>query len=498
MPFQMAVPRTAYRLKSLAIAMLPLICLSCGETYRPVANPVTPNPPNPGFSHVAVVVAGNNVNGIPNRGTSTTIDVSGDTAVSQATVGLAPSFAALAANGTRAFVTNSQDDTVSEFAPSSPTPVSTISLPTGSTPSFAATAETLNLYVANSGNGTVSVISVVSNAVTNTIPVGTNPIALVETPVTAASPPQQVYVANQGNGTLSVISSVDKSVSTITGFASPVWVAARSDANRVYVLDAAGSTVFAIDTATNTALPTTASVGPAGANFMAYDPLQNRLYVTNPVGNSLSIINVSNDALTTTTVSVPSPVSVGILPDASRAYVASAAVNGTNVSSAVTVVNAQNASIEKTIPLETVPRTCTNPRFELSVAASADGSRVYVGNCDVGNTAIIQTSSDTVIRFLTAPTNSAPASTLSVTAATQSRSTTTYAYTLTSGPALAPGMNVAVENMQSTGNNGGFTITSVGSGTFTVTNPDGVTSSGDSGLGTATTPQNPVFVVAGP
>jgi YVTN family beta-propeller protein len=498
MPFGLSVPKNALRLKSVAIILLPLICLSCGDQYRPVANPVTPSPPNPGFSHVAVVVAGNTVNGIPNRGTSTTVDVSGDTAVSQATVGLAPSFAALVANGTRVYVTNSLDNTVSEFAPSASTPISTISLPSGSAPSFAGTAETLNLYVTNSGNGTVSVISATSNAVTNTVSVGTNPVALVETPVTSTSPPQQVYVANQGSGSVSVISTIDHTASTIAGFTSPVWMAARSDANRVYVLDAGGSTVFAIDTATNTVLPTTASVGPAGANFMAYDPLQNRLYVTNPVGNLLSIINVSNDALTTTTVSVPSPVSVGILPDASRAYVASAAVNGTNVSSAVTVVNAQNVSIEKTIPLGTVPRTCANPRFELSVAASADGSRIYVGNCDVGNTAIIQTSSDTVIRFLAAPTNSAPASTLSITAATQSGSTTTYTYGLTSGPALAPGMNVAVENMQTTGDNGGFTITSVGTGTFTVINPSGVTSSGDSGLGTATTPQNPVFVVAGP
>jgi hypothetical protein len=59
-------------------------------------------------------------------------------------------------------------------------------------------------------------------------------------------------------------------------------------------------------------------------------------------------------------------------------------------------------------------------------------------------------------------------------------------------------MNVVVENMVSVGNDGTFPILAVGAGTFTVVNPNGVTASGQSGTGTATTPQNPVFVVAGP
>ena len=482
------------RLKRAATILLPLICLSCGETYRPVANPVTPNPPNPSFSHVAVVLSGNGPN---NAGASTSIDVSGDTAVSQATVGLMPSFAALAANGTRVYVTNSLDDTVSEFSPASPTPVITISLPAGSVPSFAGTAEALTVYVANSGAGNVSAISINSDVITNTIPVGVNPVALVETPLTAVSGPQKIYVANQG-GSVSVISSLDKSVSTAIGtWTSPVWAAARSDANRVYILDSAAGTVSAIDTSVDTELPTTASVG-AGANFMAYDPVQNRLYVTNPVANLLSIIDVSNDALTTLAVAVTAPVSAAVLPDGSRVYVASASAGGGFVNSSVSVINAGNLSIETTIPLAHVAQSCVSSRFELSAAASADGTRVYVGNCDAGNTTIIQTTSDTVVVNLPAPTSAAPASTISVTAAVQSSSNTTYNYVLTSGPALHLGMNVVVENMANVGDDGTFPVVALGAGTFTVVNPNGLTASGQSGTGTATTPQNPVFVVAGP
>jgi hypothetical protein len=59
-------------------------------------------------------------------------------------------------------------------------------------------------------------------------------------------------------------------------------------------------------------------------------------------------------------------------------------------------------------------------------------------------------------------------------------------------------MNAVVENMVNVGDDGNFPIIAVGPGTFTVVNPTGVTGSGQGGTGTATTPQNPVLVVAGP
>jgi P pilus assembly chaperone PapD len=102
-----------------------LICLSCGQTYRPVATPIIPSLPNPGFSHFAVVISGNDFIH-PHPGASTSINVSGDTAESQSTVGLMPVQAAVVLNGTRVYVANSQDDTVSSFSPTSPTPVTTI------------------------------------------------------------------------------------------------------------------------------------------------------------------------------------------------------------------------------------------------------------------------------------------------------------------------------------------------------------------------------------
>ncbi|HXM21882.1 MAG TPA: YncE family protein [Terriglobales bacterium] len=404
--------------RAAAILILMLICTGCGQTYRPVATPVIVNPPNPNFAHLALVISGNGSN---NPGASTAIDVSGDTAVSQSTVGLMPVHAAVVLNGSRVYVANSLDDTVSLFSPSSPTPVTTISLPAGSTPSFVATTETGTVYVANSGNNTVSAISTANNVIMpplSGIPVGINPVALAETPNQ-----QKLYAANRGigggGGSVTSINPVDRSVNQnapITSFPwiSPVSVAARSDSNRVYVLDQGSGLVSPIDTALDSVLspaqcghdPCNVSVG-VGANFMLYDPTRNRLYVANPANNTVTYLDAASDALSAVVIHVANPISVAALPDGSRAYISTASVftsGGTTfVTSSVTVINASDGSVRTTVPLTTAAQVCASNPSELSIVAAADSSRVYVGNCDAENVAIIQTLNDTLLLQMPAP-----------------------------------------------------------------------------------------------
>src|SRR5213080_3051037 len=84
-------------------------------------------------------------------GTGTRIDVSGDTNVGVATVGLGPVHAALLPNGSRIYVANSLEDTISSYALTSLTPVTT-SLPFGSRPVFVHATENGMMYVANIGS----------------------------------------------------------------------------------------------------------------------------------------------------------------------------------------------------------------------------------------------------------------------------------------------------------------------------------------------------------
>jgi YVTN family beta-propeller protein len=394
--------------QAVATFLLLMVWIACGDYYRPVAFPLTPAQPNPGFSHMVVVIS---TDGNSNPGASTTIDVSGDTAISQSTVGLMPTFAALVDSATKVYVANSAEDTVSEFSPSSATPVNTVSLPAGSAPNVVASTESATVYVSNFGSGTVSAISTISNAVTNTTTVGGSPVSMVEIPSA-----QLVYVANaataKGPGSVVSINTIDLSAnppivaSKTAPWVSPLWVVSRSDGQRVYVLDKGSGFVSAIDTNFDTVVGTPASVG-VGADFMAYDPTLNRLYVTNPT-NKVVVLDASTDSLSAMTASIANPISVTALLDGTRAYVASAQVNGTapnqTISSSVTVLNTADLSVKTTIPLTSVRLVCSSKTAsELSIAASEDSSRVYVGNCDAGNTAVIQTSNDTLLLEIPAP-----------------------------------------------------------------------------------------------
>jgi YVTN family beta-propeller protein len=416
MDLSVGVPMTAWRVARLAaVLILALICLSCGDTFRPVAIPVTPPPPDPRSFHYILMVSDN---GADNPGASTRIDVSGDTNVGVAKLGLGPVHATLLPNGSKIYVANSLENTVSVYSPADATTVTTVSLSApGSAPAnpvFVHTTQNDTVYVANSGNNTVSVISTATNAVTHTVSVGINPIALAETP-----DGKKLFVANQGtgaNGSVNSISTVDNSSKAVTPFStpwvSPAWVVTRNDSAKAYVLDSGSGLVSTIDTFSDLAI-NEVGVG-VGANFMFYDKARNRLYITNPGSTNLVVLDASADLpallpaidLATGSGSICAtaciPTAVAVLPDGSRAYVVSY-VPGNPAISQVSVIDAQSNTVRKVIPLNpgnidsVNPTGCSTARFRLFTVAAAGGSRVYVSNCDAGSTAIILTSDDTLV-----------------------------------------------------------------------------------------------------
>ena len=86
---------------------------------------------------------------------------------------------------------------------------------------------------------------------------GNNPVAMAETPDGT-----KLYVANQGDGTISAFNTKDRSArqicvngtcpvgSVLLPLSSPpIWISARTDSERVYVLEASGTLAY-IDTST--------------------------------------------------------------------------------------------------------------------------------------------------------------------------------------------------------------------------------------------------------
>lgn len=516
------------------IAFLAMICISCGDQFRPIAIPITPPLPDPQAVHAIFVVSDNGFATVSgqavNPGGTSRLDVSGDSNVGVAQVGLGPMHAAIPANGSRLYVANSLEDTVSSYSPSNQTAVTTTSLPTGSMPMFLESTETANMYVANYNSNSVGAIVTATNVLASPlINVGTHPVALIETP-----DGKKLYSVNQGSGDVTPITTSNRSTGMpISIGGSPVWAVARSDSARVYVLDSSSGTLSTINTLTDALVPTNPPVSAgAGANFMFYDKALNRVYIVNPNAANLTIVDVSGDAprtLTQITVCTGChPVSVTVLPDGTRAYVGSYMLvtdpaNGLPaIEWQIAVINAQSLNLRGTVPadptltlfdIDTVnPTGCGSTPFgssplpfRVSVAAAGDSSKVMVSSCDSGSTAVIQTSNDTLVsgqsQILLVPAQPAsfnPTS-ITVTAATQNGTSTVYSYVQTlPGPPLRAGMRISITGMQDQGNNGSFSIAALGSANFTVSNPLGVSNSGQNGSGIAVPFQNPVFMLAGP
>ena len=464
--------------------VLPILCwLACGEVYRPVVIPCSvgggisgctaETPPTPSNFHAVFAISAN----VPNNpGGAMQIDVAGDTIIGETptsdksapNLGDNPTHAAIIPNDARVFVASAGSilpggiDVVSSFTPafqfSAGTglgAVNTTILPTGSQPVFVNTTQTTAVYVANYGTNSVSAINVATSAVNNSAAVGTNPVGLAETPNGV-----KLYVANQADSTVSSLNTVDLSLNAVSGFAglNPVWVVARSDSQKAYVLTQGDGSLVTIDVATDT-VTSSLPVG-VGANFIFYDPHLSRLYITNPLNSTVYVFSdtggvsgsgVPNDTpvqlaaipftLGSSLCSVAgcspvAPVSVTALPDGSRFYVASyqtasscpdAFVGAASacVMPALTVFDANSLALKSTLSLLTDPPFAAIPaknqyqkavppvsacvpavypvlyspgttRFRVFTTSSADSSRVFVSMCDAGAIAVVNTTNSNI------------------------------------------------------------------------------------------------------
>jgi hypothetical protein len=443
-----------------------LVITGCGDTFRPIIIPNPPVFPNPSAAHTVLSI---NDNGTIVAGSAMVIDVSGDTDVSIANVGLAPVYAVqqtanvvLVANQS---VNGALSDSITKLGFSSTTisSTTTISLPPNSAPNFVAVAPSATIaYVSLPGYAppSVGVVNTLTDSLVNTYAVGSKPDAMAVTPDNS-----KVYVANQGDNTVNgftVTNTVDLTPRTIDGssFNAPLWLSARSDSQRVYVLNGNG-VVSTIDT-TSTAGPDNvidASVNVPAAAYMLYDGNLNRLYI--PGGSQLTIVDVSQSIpvvltggpITACDVTLPSSsciptvvpslrgspdpcsftsaqaltvVAVAALPDGTRAYVgAYYEDSNNNICPQVTEINAVSNTVASSTAVPGFPDAtikslpgplpdpyyapvCAATRFRFTMAAGGDSSRVYLASCDGGMVNIIDTSSDTYALNLPAPAGTRP------------------------------------------------------------------------------------------
>jgi YVTN family beta-propeller protein len=284
-------------------------------------------------------------------------------------VGTTPTGVAVSA--TTAYVANQGSNNVSVIdLTQNPPVVSAATIPVGDMPDAAAlSADGSRLYVANFKDGTLSIIATATNTVSHTVAVGARPTGVVEVG-------NSVYVANLLSGTISVVDpsagTVSKTIDlpdagTPTG-AAPTGLAASDDGHTLYADDARNGKTYVVDL---THIPDPAITGSVSVGINpAYLSVAGSLgYVANPGSNSVSVLDLSQSpparVLPDVTVGT-APYGVVAVPSLKEVFVTN---SGSNT---LTVID--------TTAAPTVAATIATGQIPDAIALSPDQQTVVVSN----------------------------------------------------------------------------------------------------------------------
>ena len=406
--------RVSQRIANVFLIGVAVLVAGCGETYRPVVSPVVVTQPAPQPQSYAVVTTSAGINA---PGLANVFDASGDTLLTQATLGLTPLALTLSSSAGSATTANT-DGTVNSFTPSTTLQTKNIlssTLLQPATPvNLLSTAS--NLFITEPNVPAVAVLTNNSSGIyqlTQQLPVPASPINLA-----GNSNASRVYSITQDNGSNSVafgdcetpsqvttagqVQSIEISTVTISNTLPvgicPVYGVGSTDNNRVFILNRGSGTVTVInsqynqldttanrqnlDPATGTLLlPPPSGTPAAGFNagpvFADYYTPASQLVTANYDSNTITIINTSldqfgNDSpLFGQAVTVPvgnGPATLTILRDGSRVYVAN------QKDSTVSVVSLTSYKVLATIPVTGHPismaSTFATPFGQIYVLAS--------------------------------------------------------------------------------------------------------------------------------
>jgi DNA-binding beta-propeller fold protein YncE len=235
----------------------------------------------------------------------------------------APEAVAVTPGGTAAYVANSGENSVSVISITNGT--AKVVSPQISSSSFsfpdaiAITPDGKTAWVANFGSGTVVPVSIPSGRVGTPVTVGLDPTALAITPDGRA-----LLVADSGDGTVTDVSLTTGTTNTFrleptaNGFVTPHAIAISPDGSTAYVTDTANNVVVPVAIDTDTAgepvpvgtYPVAVVVSPDGSQAYVADEFSDQISVLDLTGASPSLsttidTNGSPDALALTPDQAP-------------------------------------------------------------------------------------------------------------------------------------------------------------------------------------------------
>jgi len=290
------------------------------------------------------------------------------------------------ATGPLAYIANETTRVVSVIDTSAGS-VAATTIPVGAAPtSVAVNATGTRTYVSNFNNGTVSVINTATSAVT-TVPVLDAPVGVAVNPAGT-----RVYVANSGSNRVSVI---DTSTNTVIGTPvlvgiKPFGVAVNQAGTRVYVTNQGDGTVSEIDASTNTVIGAPVNVGSKPFGVVVAGT---QVFVTNSGASTVSVINTAASPHTVSTVTVGlNPTGIDVNPAGTTVYVVNSGLNDRTVS----VIDVATRTVKEPVVVgEFRPNSSVsfNPTGTLAYVTKNDNA---VSVIDVAANAVIPSAAITV------------------------------------------------------------------------------------------------------
>jgi YVTN family beta-propeller protein len=283
---------------------------------------------------------------------------------------LALSGSALARN---AYVANSGDGTVSVVDAKTNAVVGAVAVG-GAPVDVAITPDGTRAYVANKGSNTVNVIDTATNAVVANVVVGKEPVGIAVAPNGAFA-----YVSNFGDESVSLISTSSNSVpiGPILVGKEPEGVAISPDGSSAFVARHSGG-VAVISTATNQVVGEVPD--PFGPSRIALGPRGGRGFVTDVESSTVTAFNPATASVIGAPIPIGTPpAGIAIDPAGKVAYVAS-------------------PSVGSVTPIDTSTVSPLNPPVggfpgATGIAILPDGLHGYVTNGAGATVTVLDTSS---------------------------------------------------------------------------------------------------------
>jgi YVTN family beta-propeller protein len=218
---------------------------------------------------------------------------------------------------------------------------------------------TTQAYLVSERTNTVGVLDGTNGyAMTTSIPVGMNPVALAVDPVR-----NKVYVVGKDDNSLTVIDGASNTPAPLVTGARPDSVAVNPLTNKIYVANLSDSTVTVVDGVTGAASTVHVGTSPVAVDV---DPVANKIYTANSGSGDVTVI----DGATNQTTSVragTNPIGLIVNPQTGRVYVASSGDN------TITVID-NAAGTTSTLLVGAFP---VNPAF-FRMAVNQVTNRIYV------------------------------------------------------------------------------------------------------------------------